>query len=569
MSVENTIWKETELFVSNAGSSLAQYLPRDIREAILDNIASAISTMNIYRPKIMKLKAPEKLDYSQIAYILLHTKKFVVINFKKYFAANDSSKGMKLAVYMESGEYEGIYVLNDDIIDNFITEYRENISSSGLKEVKQKLSQKAPKVCRCSNQDLIPVKNGVFNFKTKTLNAFSPDYIFTHKIPVDYNPNATNPIFTNPDGTTWDIEKWMRSLSDDPEVVNLLWEVVGAVIRPFVPWNKVAWLYSSSGNSGKGTLCELLRQLCGAGNYTSISAASFSEKFGLVDLITAISVINDENAVGFELGKTDILKAVTTGDVIPIEEKYKNRFNFQFRGLIVQCINEIPKMKDTSESYNRRQLLIPFDKCFNGIERKYIKEEYLKDNAVLEYVLYKILHMTHYEFSNPVACQELLETSRKINNPIHAFWTEIEREFVWDVLPMNFLYDIFKVWYKKDFNHETNVDLTEFKLFFKEKSQVDPAFMNGWKYVVQQHARNKAATKVIAGMAAPEPLIAKYNLTQWMNPTYTGSDINRMCTCPASCHKETYKGALVRVSSSSPALPVVDDDDDETEEETD
>lgn len=30
----------------------------------------------------------------------------------------------------------------------------------------------------------------------------------------------------------------MAELSDDPEVVRLLWEILGAIIRPLVPWNK-------------------------------------------------------------------------------------------------------------------------------------------------------------------------------------------------------------------------------------------------------------------------------------------------------------------------------------------
>ena len=38
-----------------------------------------------------------------------------------------------------------------------------------------------------------------------------------------------------------------------------------STIRPNVSWNKSAWLYSTLGNNGKGTLCALLRNLCGPG----------------------------------------------------------------------------------------------------------------------------------------------------------------------------------------------------------------------------------------------------------------------------------------------------------------
>lgn len=565
--LEDIVYGSTLSFIQNY--NLRSTTPQGNRNFLLQMIVAQVELENMQNKNKICIKPPQKLNKWQIAMLILNSNIIVNINFKNYLGPNDSSETMKLAIYMESGEHEGTYVTNEDVIDNLIMQYQEDISERGVKDVKFKLRKMAPTVLRCANPDLVPVKNGVFDFKTKTLWPFSPDLVFTYKFPVDYNPNAVNPVFTNPDGTTWDIESWMQELSDDPAVVNLLWEVVGAIIRPYVSWNKIVWLYSSSGNSGKGTLCCLLRHLCGAGNHASITAENFSQRFGLANLITAMSVINDENAVGFELGKTNNLKAVTTGDVISIEEKFKNAFDYQFRGLIVQCINSLPRTKDTSESFYRRQLLVPFDKCFTGKERKYIKEVYLKDKGVLEYVMCKVLHMTHYEFSQPTACRELLEISRSINNPIHSFWVEMENEFAWDVLPMKFLYEIFKGWYQEEFNHLTNISEKEFKQFFREKSQVDPAFMNGWRYEPQKNGRNKSATKVNSAMAAPEPLIAKFNLTEWMNPTYRGSDINRMCTCLASLHSETYKGALVRVSSSSPALPVVDDDDDETEEESD
>lgn len=51
--------------------------------------------------------------------------------------------------------------------------------------------------------------------------------------------------------------------------------------------------------------------------------------------------------------------------------------SFVFRGFMVQCVNEYPRVKDKSDSFFRRQLFVPFMKCFTGIERKYIKDDYL------------------------------------------------------------------------------------------------------------------------------------------------------------------------------------------------
>ena len=76
-----------------------------------------------------------------------------------------------------------------------------------------------------------------------------------------------------------------------------------------------------------------------------------------------------------------------------------------FNGFMVQCVNEIPRVRDKSESMLRRLLVIPFKKRFQGKERKYIKDDYLHRKDVLEYVLYHVLAETdYYELDEPAAC---------------------------------------------------------------------------------------------------------------------------------------------------------------------
>src|SRR5699024_12115213 len=115
-------------------------------------------------------------------------------------------------------------------------------------------------------------------------------------------------------------ESWMKELSDDSEIVNLLWEILGAIIRPLVPWNKSAWFYSEKGNNGKGTLCELMRQLCGSGSYASIPLADMGKDFMLEPLTRASAIIVDENDVGTYIDKAANLKAIITNDVIQINK---------------------------------------------------------------------------------------------------------------------------------------------------------------------------------------------------------------------------------------------------------
>ena len=116
------------------------------------------------------------------------------------------------------------------------------------------------------------------------------------------------------------------------------------------------WLYSTAGNNGKGTYCELLRNLLGPSACVSIPISDFAKDFALSPLVGKQAIITDENDVGLYIDKVAIMKAVVTGDVITINKKFAQPVNYRFRGMMVQCLNEYPKVKDRSDSFYRRQI---------------------------------------------------------------------------------------------------------------------------------------------------------------------------------------------------------------------
>ena len=120
------------------------------------------------------------------------------------------------------------------------------------------------------------------------------------------------------------------------------------------------------------------------------------------------AITADENDVGTYIDSAAKLKAAITGDTITINRKYLSHLKFKFKGVIIQCINELPRIRDRSDSFLRRILIVPMTKCFTGCERKYIKEDYLRRQEVLEYVLYKVLNMDYDSLSEPQACRDLM-----------------------------------------------------------------------------------------------------------------------------------------------------------------
>lgn len=504
--------------------------PSQIKQELLQRMHTVFTDHNATADKGAKWQLPSTLFESQIADILLRLYPICRI---ACAGANADTEYDLLAIYQSEGPDEGIYVTKETVFNKLIRNFNYNITQKGIQEVLATLRDTSERKLRCTEQDLIAVNNGIFNYQTKQLEPFDPHYVFIAKSRVNYNPAAKNITIHNPDDNTdWDVESWMNDLSDNPEITELLWQIMGAIIRPHVHWNKSAWFFSTKGNNGKGTLCELMRNICGKESYASIPLSDFGKDFMLEPLLQATAIIVDENNVGEFIDKAANLKAVITNDVIQLNRKFKTPIAYQFYGFMVQCINELPRIKDRSDSFYRRQLFVPFDKCFTGHERRYIKSDYLNRAEVLEYVLYKVLNMNYYELNEPEECKMALSEYKMFNDPIKQFIDEFISQCVWDALPFSFLYDGYKAWYKKN--------SPEGKL--QGKSTFISDLLNsltndtGWYCP----GRNKAI-KTGNKMDKPEMLIIEYNLTEWMNPCYRGQDRNMICLPPV---KQTINGLL-------------------------
>lgn len=450
-----------------------------------------------------KWPIPLVLNPAQIADIICAC--FHVVNVSLTEESEDEEYDLP-AIYQESGPLAGTYSVSEKVFRRLAKKLHYTASDRDMKEVMKALGTTAPHVAVRREQDEVAVNNGIFDFRTKKLMPFTPEKVFLGKCPVDYVPFAKNPVIHNPDDNTdWDVESWMGSLSGDPAVVNVLWQTIGAVIRPNVRWDRIVIMYSKKGNNGKGTLCRLMENLCGKKNCASLQMADFSKEFVLEPLIGASAIIVDENDVGTYIDKAAALKAVVTGDTIQINRKFKQPVFFQFRGLMVQCVNELPKTRDKTDSMYRRQLLIPFTKCFTGEERKYIKHDYLGRKEVLEYVLWRVLNMDYYELDEPAACKALKAECMEDNNPVLQFWNEFREQFVWDDLPFGFLYDLYKAWHIR-FNQGGT--LFGKRMFIRELRRViesDPE----WE------ATDNAPINRGKKLYMPEYLVDDYKLIGW------------------------------------------------------
>lgn len=540
-TLQSIISSQTENYVATLTVGQDNWF--DIEKELMQKIRTAVIQENNTRSGSgtkgdSKLSMPKYLTFGQIAQILNACMIIRVIT------DSDNDETQILGIF--NGE---IYTTDQNILFKAAIQMNDTLNKHELEELINRLMLICEKVNINKNRDLIAVGNGIFDYKKKALLPyddpnFDPDtYVFLSKSIVDYNPNAQLP--TMKDG--WNIEDWLRDISIDDEICQLLWETMGSILRPYVKWNKSVWLYSTTGNNGKGTFCELLRNLLGPKAHTSIPIADFSKDFALGPLIGKQAIIVDENDVGVYIDRIGIMKAVITGDIVTINQKFKQPINYRFQGMMIQCLNEYPRVKDRSDSFYRRQIFVPFEKCFTGKENKNIKAVYLNSKEVLEYVLYKILDGRnlppeyqlgkYYELSEPQICKDALNDYKESNDPIRQFWIEFESEFAWDLVPYKFLFDLYKAWYEKNFPRSQQVS--------------NVAFINALKVIIQRESTmwtcdndNKKRYYIKDMMSKTEYLIYDYDLTDWKSKTYLGRDKTKICTLTANDLTEKYAGIL-------------------------
>jgi len=520
----------------------------EIRDALLQRINGVIALENGGRKDSYSTSPPliksQTLDELTVAQVLLARYSIVAVDLSEG-RADDMTL---LAMYVEFGDEEGTYTTSEARIKGMASELKPSMTKNAIDSLFARLRIHAPQVSRTTHPHLIPVANGVYDHVRQVLRPFSRDWVFLSKLPTAYDADAESPVIVMHDGEKWDVESWIESLSDDEGVPELLWEVISAAVRSYAPWDKAIWLTAERGNNGKGTLVEMLRNLLGTRACSAVKFADFGHEFKMEGLVHARVNLVDENDVGDFFDRIADWKAAITGDVFNLNRKYKTPVAVRFLGIDIQCFNSnTPRTKDRSESFYRRLLIVKFNKWFGGTERKYIKRDFLCRPEVLRYVLRRALEMQHTELSNPKASQEALDDYRGTNNMLLSFWEEFEPQLAWGLVPFGFLHVLYSEWFRRTNPSGKPESLNALISFLREHLGGSAE----WEH------KGSVAVRPKGLMSAPEPLIAEFNLMDWMNSTYTGADpLKKSIVSPL---KVNYKG-LVRRRRVALAAPAVGDD---------
>ena len=355
-----------------------------------------------------------------------------------------SSKDRSLLYYYNFDT--GLYVNSDIELKMFALKVEYSSTNRTWANVIEILKMYAPLVKPLEDRYLIPVQNGVYNLQTKQLEPFDPSYIITSKIATAYKNNAVKPTF-------WDVDKWLSSLAcGDEEVVTLLWQLMNEAINPNHTRQKIGILYGQSGNNGKGTFQTLLINLIGRKNVSTLKPTEFNEKFKIAQLIGKVCNIGDDISDAY-IDDISNLMSIATGDPITAEEKGKPAFSVYSKAFCLFSGNGLPRTRN-KDGWGRRILIIPFNADFSGqVNDPKIKEQYVYDTDVLEYVLKKVLEMDFDKFIEPQAVIDEINEYQKHNDYIQAYVQDVYIEHGYHTIarvPLVFIKEDIKEYFERE-----------------------------------------------------------------------------------------------------------------------
>lgn len=374
---------------------------------------------------------------NMLALILTNARTFINLSFME-------SKDKSLTLLAFYNEDEGIYNTNEIDIKELIYNSYPEASTKLVNEVIEKIRVMVPIKEINKDPDLIPLNNGIYNYREDKLMEFTPNIILQSKSSVNFNEDIEEPEIAG-----WKPSVWLKELSNNQGFDTLIYQILGALLRPYVSWNQAALFFNTHGRNGKGTVAELAREIIGQENVASIPIARFGDKFALSELINKTAIVVDENSVSGYLEDASDFKAAVTGDSISIDRKYRNPVSYKFKGFMIQCINDLPKVRDKSNSFLRRIIIVPFDKTFTkNQEIKEIKDDYIKRPEVKERFVKHILKdmPKYYSIIEPDFCKEVLDKFEEGNDNVVAFMKDFIRLNTYKIITPKDLYEIYKAW---------------------------------------------------------------------------------------------------------------------------
>lgn len=381
-----------------------------INDYIFDDKLSSTELNTILRDEAFDNLRPAFFDKSTFLHHI----------FGDYIANNNYIYTYNNRLYMYK---DGWYTQDTTIIEAKMIEYIPNLTQRQRREVLSYLLLKA-KPLPDINPYMIACTNGSIDIRDKKLREHSPTDFVRNKVNTRYDENAYVEV----------VDEVLDKISvNDPQLRKLLEEMMGYALIPTSKFQKAFILYGDGAN-GKSTLLDILTDVIGDTNISSLSLQELNHNFKLSEITNKLVNIGDDISDQY-LEDSSIFKKLVSGDEVTVDKKNEQPYKMRNYATMLFATNNLPTTKDKSAGYSRRLSIIPFEAVFSSTDPDY--DPFILDKLTTPEAKSYILNLAidgiirvfaQNGFTEVDRVDDILNDFLKENNNVIAFLSEFDIE---------------------------------------------------------------------------------------------------------------------------------------------
>lgn len=248
---------------------------------------------------------------------------------------------------------------------------------------------------------LIGFRNGVLDTKNGTFSPHSKSHWLRTLCDVDFTPPVAGETLETHAPNFW---QWLdRAAGSCAEKRDVILAALFMVLANRYDWQLFLEV-TGPGGSGKSILAEIATMLAGEDNATSATIETLEsprERAALIGF-SLIRLPDQEKWSGDGAG----LKAITGGDAVSVDPKYRDAYSTHIPAVILAVNNNPMRFTDRSGGVSRRRVIIHFPEQIAPAER----DPHLKDKIARELAI--IVRQLMQRFSDPMSARTLLQSQQ-------------------------------------------------------------------------------------------------------------------------------------------------------------
>jgi putative DNA primase/helicase len=331
---------------------------------------------------------------------------------------------------------KGIYIEDpkEGWLRYFIQNCHTGIDMKTLEEVVERIKTGSYKDFLEINKekDIVTLNNCNYNLKTDKVEPFTPDIINTTRIAVNYDPNATCPVF----------DKYLKECTPERNIP-IVEELFGFILSKSYEY-KYMFIIQGGADSGKSTLIQLIGAILG-GNICNIPPQTLvNNDFAVAELYGKLA--NTAGDISSTLIKdTSILKTLIGSDDMFGNKKYGGIITFKNYAKIIFACNTLPAVPDSElDLFLMKTILIKFPHTIP----KHLQDHHLLEKLTTPEEMSGILNKAlegrrrlkkQNDFSNKLNKDEMLEEFSSNSDPVVRYIRDVIEISITEVTPKEYI----------------------------------------------------------------------------------------------------------------------------------